>query len=88
MLNSLEEHKTFIMALSKIQNASWVNEEDSRRNRKKDWVKHRWIDEHKRDTKDDHIIFREEDDLYSGQGGIILAGGSVADASEKAGPGM
>lgn len=28
-------------------------------------MKRRWIEEHKRDTKDDHIIFREDDDLFS-----------------------
>jgi hypothetical protein len=31
----------------------------------RDEIKRQWIDEHKRSTKDDHIIFREENDLFS-----------------------
>lgn len=42
---------------------------------------------HKRDTCDDHIIFREDDDLFS-MDAYAKGTSSVADASEKAGAGV
>jgi len=52
--------------------------------KQKDRVKRRWIDEHKRDNRDDHIIFREDDDLFSMDAYMKGAGSSsVADLSEK-----
>jgi len=34
----------------------------------RDKIKREWIAEHKRSTKDDHIIFREDDELFSEEG--------------------
>jgi len=44
----------------------------------------RWIEQHKRDTKDDNVIFREDEDLFS-LDAYAKGASSVADASEKAG---
>ena len=85
-LGSLEDNKKFIMELSKAQNAMWVKEEEQKKQKKRADVKRRWIDEHKRDARDDNIIFREDDDLYSMDAYIKGTGGSsIADQSEKAG---
>lgn len=85
ILGSLEEHKKFIIELSKIQNAQWVVEREAEKKRKRDMVKKRWIEEHKRDARDDNIIFREDEDLFSMEN-YVKGGGasSIADASEKA----
>lgn len=95
VLNSLEENKNFILELSEIQSSNWVKEEERKRDYKKETIKRRWIDEHKRDTRDDHIIFRDTDDLYSfeaflksGGGQMAMENSSVADGSEKAGVGQ
>lgn len=32
---------------------------------KRDKIKKEWIDFHKKDKRDDHIIFREDDELFT-----------------------
>jgi hypothetical protein len=49
---------------------------------RRDQIKKRWIEEHKRDTRDDHIIFREDNDLFSLEE-YAKGASSVADASDK-----
>lgn len=75
VLGSLEEHKKFMLALSSIQNANWVIEQERQKKYKRETVKQRWIDEHKRDTRDDHIIFREDNDLMLTDAYVAGAGG-------------
>ena len=75
VLGSLEEHKKFMLALSSIQNANWVIEQERQKKYKRETVKQRWIDEHKRDTRDDHIIFREDNDLMPTDAYVAGAGG-------------
>jgi hypothetical protein len=88
-LTGYEDLKKFIIDLSNIQNATWVKDQADMKRRRRDQLKRRWIDDHKRDPRDDHIIFREDEDLFS-LDAYVKGGGasSVADASEKAGPGV
>lgn len=81
ILGSLEEHKKFIMELSKIQNLSWVRRQEEARVKKKERIKRRWIEEHKRDTRDDHIIF---DEIYNIEAYLQrLENKTATDLSEK-----
>ena len=82
ILLALEDHKRFLLALSNIQNAGWVQDQDRKKKVRRDQIKKRWIDEHKKDTRDDHIIFREDNDLFSIED-YAKGAGSVADASDK-----
>lgn len=52
--------------------------------RRYEQLSRRWVDQHKRDTKDDNIIFREDEDLFSLD--AYTKSASVADASEKGMP--
>lgn len=88
ILTGYEDLKRFIIDLSNVQNATWVKEQTDMKKRRRDYLKRKWIDEHKRDNRDDHIIFREDEDLFSMDAYVKGGGGSsVADMSEKAGPG-
>lgn len=84
ILTGYEDLKKFIIDLSRVQNAQWVEQQSEMKRRRRDLLKRRWIDEHKRDTKDDHIIFREDEDLFS-LDAYPKGASSVADQSEKAG---
>ena len=81
-LSALEDHKKFLLALSESSNAKWVEEQRTKKKLRRDHIKRKWIDEHKRDTRDDHIIFRTENDLFSleeyARGAV-----SITDESEK-----
>ncbi len=81
-LSALEDHKKFLLALSESSNAKWVEEQRTKKKLRRDQIKRKWIDEHKRDTRDDHIIFRTENDLFSleeyARGAV-----SITDESEK-----
>jgi hypothetical protein len=65
ILTGYEDLKRFIIDLSIVQNARWVDEQNSLKQQKRDRLKRRWIEEHKRDTRDDNIIFREDEDIFS-----------------------
>lgn len=82
ILFALEDHKRFLLALSMLQNSQWVSEQEKKKKGRRDHIKKRWIEEHKRDTKDDHIIFREDNDLFSLED-YAKGASSIADASEK-----
>ena len=53
-----------------------------KKKQRRDQIKRRWIDDHKRDTRDDHIIFREDNDLFSLED-YAKGASSIADASDK-----
>ena len=82
ILFALEDHKKFLLALSTVQNANWVTEQEKKKKQRRDQIKRRWIEEHKRDTRDDHIIFREDNDLFSLED-YAKGASSIADASDK-----
>ena len=82
ILFSLEDHKKFLLALSMLQNSKWVAEQEANKKAMRDRIKKRWIEEHKRDTRDDHIIFREDNDLFSLED-YAKGAASIADASDK-----
>jgi hypothetical protein len=83
ILSSLEEHKKFLLDLSRIMNASWVIEQQESKKKKRNMVKKKWIEQHRHDTRDDHIIFREDEDLFSMDAYIKGAGASsMADQSD------
>ena len=53
-----------------------------KKKQRRDQIKRRWIDDHKRDTRDDHIIFREDNDLFSLED-YAKGASSIADARDK-----
>lgn len=63
VLNALEEHKKFLVALPFPNLPTWLGEQEKLKKAKYDKIKKEWIDEHKRSNKDDHIIFREEEEV-------------------------
>lgn len=62
MLGALEEHKKFLVELS---HPNWIQEQDRIKKSKREKIKRDWIEFHKKDKRDDHIIFREDDELFS-----------------------
>lgn len=82
ILFALEDHKRFLLALSMLQNATWVSDQERKKKVRRDQIKRKWIEEHKRDTRDDHIIFREDNDLFSLED-YAKGASSIADASDK-----
>lgn len=62
VLNALEEHKKFLLALS---HSNWIAEQERIKKQKRDKIKKEWIEFHKKDKRDDHIIFREDDELFT-----------------------
>ncbi len=81
-LSALEDHKKFLLALSEIQNTQWLEDQKRKKKQRRDQIKRKWIDEHKRDTRDDNIIFREDNDLFSLEE-YARGAASITDASEK-----
>jgi hypothetical protein len=59
-----------------------VTEQEKKKKQRRDQIKKRWIEDHKRDTRDDHIIFREDNDLFSLED-YAKGASSLADASDK-----
>lgn len=83
MLTGLEAHKDFLIELS---HPTWIFEQDKDKKLKRDRIKKDWIDFHKKDRRDDHIIFRDiDDELFSEAaklGGSSVAGGE-GNATQK-----
>lgn len=65
VLSALEDHKEFLINLPFSNLPSWLAEQERIKEEKRKQIKRRWIDFHKNNTRDDHIIFREEDDYYN-----------------------
>lgn len=88
LMTGLEDHKKFLLALSPNQ---WVADEEARKKSKYERVKKEWIDFHRKNTRDDHIIFREDDEFYSQeqktQTGSLPAGGAMAAINAAKGKG-
>ena len=83
MLGGLEEHKTFLVELS---HTTWITEQDKQKKSKRDRIKRDWIDFHKKDRRDDGVIFREDDDVFTNE--ASKAGAStVGDQVERKGEG-
>ncbi len=59
VLTGLESHKEFLVELS---HPTWIAEQEKSKKQKRDKIKKEWIEIHKKDKRDDHIIFRENDD--------------------------
>ncbi len=59
VLTGYEAHKEFLVELSHV---TWIGEQEKTKKTKRDKIKKDWIDLHKKDKRDDHIIFRDNDD--------------------------
>jgi hypothetical protein len=59
VLTGLEAHKEFLLELS---HANWIQEQDRMKKTKRERIKKEWIDFHKKDRRDDALIFRDNDD--------------------------
>jgi hypothetical protein len=59
-----------------------VENQKRKKKQRRDQIKRKWIDEHKRDTRDDNIIFREDNDLFSLEE-YARGAASITDASDK-----
>mmetsp|Transcript_10893 Transcript_10893/g.8096 ORF Transcript_10893/g.8096 Transcript_10893/m.8096 type:complete len:159 (+) Transcript_10893:397-873(+) len=62
ILAGLEEHKKFLITISPPQ---WVAEKEQKKMQKRQMIKKAWIDYHKKHKDDDHLIFPEDEELYS-----------------------
>ena len=78
VLNALEDHKKFLIALS---HNSWISEQERSKKMKRDKIKKDWIDFHKKDKCHDHIIFREDDELFTNEAN--KGGASTVDPLER-----
>lgn len=59
VLTGLEAHKEFLIELSHV---NWIADQERMKKQKRDKIKKEWIDFHKKDRRDDHLIFRDNDD--------------------------
>ena len=60
----------------------WIQEQEKVKTSKRDKIKKEWIDFHKKNTKDDYIIFRNEDDeLFEGAKAENLANTTKSEAA-------
>lgn len=78
VLTGLEAHKDFLIELSHV---NWINDQEKAKRVKRERIKKEWIDFHKKDRRDDHLIFRDVDDeLFSeaAKGGGASVMGDVA----------
>lgn len=57
-----ELHKEFLTIISPPND---IADLERIKQAKKDKIKKEWIEYHKRNTRDDNIIFREDDDLFT-----------------------
>ncbi len=62
VLTALVDHKTFLIALSPHQ---WVLAENNKKQEKLDRIRKEWIDFHKKNPRNDNIIFREKEELLA-----------------------
>jgi hypothetical protein len=60
-----------------------MEEQLKKKSMKIDKIKREWIQFHKKSTKNDHIIFREDDDLYENAGGLNATQKSEANKSKR-----
>lgn len=80
MLGGLEEHKTFLVELS---HTTWIAEQDKQKKAKRDKIKRDWIEFHKKDRRDDGVIFREDDDLFTNEASKAGGASTVGDPLER-----
>ena len=61
-----------------LSHPNWIAEQEKAKKAKRDKIKREWIEFHKKDRRDDHIIFRDiDDELFSEAakaGGSSIAG--------------
>jgi hypothetical protein len=79
VLTGLEAHKDFLVELSPH---NWIIEQEKQKKQKRDRIKKDWIDFHKKDRRDDHIIFRDLDDELFSEAAKMMAGGSSVAGGE------
>lgn len=74
VLTGLESHKEFLIELSHV---NWIIDQERAKKTKRDNIKQEWIEFHKKDKRDDHLIFRDADDelfTETAKGGASVAG--------------
>lgn len=59
VLTGLEAHKEFLLELS---HPNWITEQDRMKKAKRDRIKREWIEFHRKDKRNDALIFRDNDD--------------------------